>query len=211
MPVTELVDGEDFHAFRARATQAERDRAGRILYEFAFRSLYQHGIFNADPHPGNYLFCADGRVAFLDFGCVQRFSRETIVSLARVRQQLTAGVRGAPLRAAVAELFALAGQVDDQVWEIAERFLVESFRPLWAPQPYRHARAHTEALTRDMVRAKVLFARQVLRTGVTEPKAPGVVFLSRINFGLMSILADLEAEGAFREIMEAIDRDAGLA
>ena len=30
-------------------------------------------LFNADPHPGNYLFHDDGSVSFLDFGCVKRF------------------------------------------------------------------------------------------------------------------------------------------
>ena len=35
-----------------------------------FRSLVG-GMFNADPHPGNYIFQPDARIAFLDFGCVQ--------------------------------------------------------------------------------------------------------------------------------------------
>ena len=35
--------------------------------------------FNADPHPGNYLLMADGRVAFLDFGMTKKLDREQIV------------------------------------------------------------------------------------------------------------------------------------
>ena len=35
--------------------------------------LFRHAIFNGDPHPGNYLFDAEGKVTFLDFGCVRRF------------------------------------------------------------------------------------------------------------------------------------------
>jgi predicted unusual protein kinase regulating ubiquinone biosynthesis (AarF/ABC1/UbiB family) len=70
---TELVDGRSLYAFAAASTEAERDRAGEIVFSFAFRSIFRHAAFNADPHPGNYLFPPDGRVAFLDFGCVRYF------------------------------------------------------------------------------------------------------------------------------------------
>jgi hypothetical protein len=32
------------------------------------------GVFNGDPHPGNYRFSPDGDVTFLDFGMVKRWS-----------------------------------------------------------------------------------------------------------------------------------------
>ena len=30
--------------------------------------IFEHGFFHGDPHPGNILACADGRIALLDFG-----------------------------------------------------------------------------------------------------------------------------------------------
>src|SRR5437763_7035741 len=62
-------------------TQDQRDKAGETIFRFAFRSLYRFHAFNADPHPGNYLFQPDGRVAFLDFGVVRRFSSEEMAQL----------------------------------------------------------------------------------------------------------------------------------
>lgn len=56
------------------------DAAARVLNEFVGHSIQIHGLFNADPHPGNYLFHDDGSVTFLDFGCVKRWSRETTSS-----------------------------------------------------------------------------------------------------------------------------------
>src|SRR4029453_290286 len=56
------------------ADQALRDRWGEGVYRFFFGSLARFGMFNADPHPGNYLFHDDGTVTFLDFGCVKRMS-----------------------------------------------------------------------------------------------------------------------------------------
>lgn len=36
--------------------------------ECSLRQLLEHGFFHADPHPGNLLAMADGRLAYLDFG-----------------------------------------------------------------------------------------------------------------------------------------------
>src|SRR3954468_11079346 len=56
------------------ADQHLRDRWGEVVDRFFFGSISRFGMFNADPHPGNYLFHDDGTVTFLDFGCVKRLS-----------------------------------------------------------------------------------------------------------------------------------------
>src|SRR5438270_9753991 len=56
------------------ADQALRDRWGEVVDRFFFGSISRFGMFNADPHPGNYLFHDDGTVTFLDFGCVKRMT-----------------------------------------------------------------------------------------------------------------------------------------
>jgi predicted unusual protein kinase regulating ubiquinone biosynthesis (AarF/ABC1/UbiB family) len=70
---SELSDGARF-AEVTRWPQRERDLAAETIYRFVFRSLYEIGAFNGDPHPGNYLFHRGGRVTFLDFGLVKHFS-----------------------------------------------------------------------------------------------------------------------------------------
>src|SRR5438105_7335868 len=54
--------------------QELRDRWGEAIDRFWFGSIARFGMFNADPHPGNYLFHDDGTVTFLDFGCVKRMT-----------------------------------------------------------------------------------------------------------------------------------------
>ena len=75
--VTEYVEGVGFEAIR-KLPQPERDRFGEIVFRFSFGSIYHLQHFNADPHPGNYLLAADGRVAFLDYGMTKRLDREQI-------------------------------------------------------------------------------------------------------------------------------------
>src|SRR3954470_8601353 len=68
--VSEYIEGERFEAVRG-LEQAARDRYGEIVFRFYFGLLYRNRIALGDPHPGNYLLCPDGRVAFLDYGLVR--------------------------------------------------------------------------------------------------------------------------------------------
>ncbi len=65
--VTELVAGEGFEQIRTEPDEV-RDRIGEIVFRFYYGSMFRHGRFSGDPHPGNMIRLADDRVAFLDFG-----------------------------------------------------------------------------------------------------------------------------------------------
>ena len=84
---TELSDGTRF-AELARWPQRERDLAAETIYRFVFRSLYEIGAFNGDPHPGNYLFHRGGRVTFLDFGLVKHFTATELGPLLQLNRDI---------------------------------------------------------------------------------------------------------------------------
>jgi hypothetical protein len=69
--VTEFVEGTGFEELKGYSHE-ERDRLGEIIFRFYFGCLYRHGQFSGDPHPGNSLLLADGRMAFFDFGLFKR-------------------------------------------------------------------------------------------------------------------------------------------
>ena len=69
--VTEFVRGTGFEVLKG-SPQADRDRVGEILFRFYFGCMYRHRQFSGDPHPGNSMLLADGRVAFFDFGLFKR-------------------------------------------------------------------------------------------------------------------------------------------
>ncbi len=71
---SEWVDGLTWAEFEETASPAARQRAGEILFRFAQGSIHRHGVFNGDPHPGNYRFTREGSVTFLDFGLVKRWT-----------------------------------------------------------------------------------------------------------------------------------------
>ncbi|MET8800755.1 AarF/ABC1/UbiB kinase family protein [Nocardia sp. NPDC004568] len=75
--VTEYLAGTAFEDIR-RMPPAERDRVGEIIYRFYVGSLFNFNEFCGDPHPGNVLLAADGRVGFLDFGLFNRMDPEHV-------------------------------------------------------------------------------------------------------------------------------------
>jgi len=74
--VTEWLDGVGFAAMQELG-QDERDRIGEIVFRFYFGCMYRHHQFSGDPHPGNCLLLADGRVGFLDFGLFKHIDART--------------------------------------------------------------------------------------------------------------------------------------
>ncbi|HWV85353.1 MAG TPA: AarF/ABC1/UbiB kinase family protein [Capillimicrobium sp.] len=69
--VSDFVEGVGFEAIKARS-QEERDRVGEVMFRFYFGLLNRERLVAGDPHPGNVLLCADGRVCFLDFGLMRK-------------------------------------------------------------------------------------------------------------------------------------------
>ncbi len=79
---TTWIDGLSFEEWmETDPDQETRDRMGEAMFEFYVGSLFRHGLYNGDPHPGNYLFLDDGRIAMLDHGCTREFPRSFIDKL----------------------------------------------------------------------------------------------------------------------------------
>ena len=57
---------------RTEPSQAERDHFGQLLFDTFMRCTFALHRLQADPHPGNYLFMADGQLGLLDFGCTRQ-------------------------------------------------------------------------------------------------------------------------------------------
>jgi predicted unusual protein kinase regulating ubiquinone biosynthesis (AarF/ABC1/UbiB family) len=75
--VSEWVEGIGFEEVK-ELPQEEKDRFGEIVFRFCFGSIYHLQHFNADAHPGNYLWMDDGKVAFLDFGMTKHLDTDQI-------------------------------------------------------------------------------------------------------------------------------------
>lgn len=194
-----FVEGRSLEAFVGEASRAERDRMGRALYRFAFGTLIQHGLFHADPHPGNLLFSADdrGRLCVLDYGCVQPIDAEACADIAAL---LRAAVEGRELGALAMNALGVS-EVDDVTREATVRIVERVLAPVVEPQPFRFTPGFAMGISKAVIDAKLeLSTRYLTRRGRLTFERDGVMFVVRNLFGLASIWGTLEAEGDYRAL-----------
>ena len=181
--VTTWEPGLDLDAFLATSPPQElRDRVGAALFDVYFGTLYRHGLFHADPHPGNYAFRADGAVVVYDFGCAREFDRDTVRALATLAHAV-GGDREEEIRAAFG---ALGGEVPAgaKAYDHVHRLLRGFFMPLLTPGPHVVDGSVNMAMG-EIARDKRMLMRM---------RMPGkLLFLFRIRFGLYAVLSRLEA------------------
>jgi predicted unusual protein kinase regulating ubiquinone biosynthesis (AarF/ABC1/UbiB family) len=83
--VLEYVDGTRIDRLHARLASGELQLQTLMatLVDVYIKMMLEDGLFHADPHPGNLLVDAAGRVVLLDFGMVIRVERAVQVRLVR--------------------------------------------------------------------------------------------------------------------------------
>jgi ubiquinone biosynthesis protein len=118
--VMQLLAGTPLDAADAVIADQALDRQALAcaLLEFMLRQIMLDGVFHADPHPGNVLVLADGRLGLLDFGSVGRLDASVRSALQRL---LLALDRGDPLGAsdALLEVTLRPDEIDQQRLERA--------------------------------------------------------------------------------------------
>jgi predicted unusual protein kinase regulating ubiquinone biosynthesis (AarF/ABC1/UbiB family) len=202
---SELCEGRSLQQIAELEAQAARDRYGRILTRFVMESTYQHGLFNADPHPGNYLFPADGRVVFLDFGCVKELPPWMLEGMkAYVQAALRANRSGAEAdwdgfdQAIVRALKLDPGQ--PVVYRIYREFLLYILRPYLTQGPFEFTAEYSgESVDRVLESARqAVFAQgRWPRIPVLPPIPVDYTLLNRLQFGFYSVLTRIRARVDF--------------
>jgi len=192
---SEWVEGKRWEEFLATSTEADRQRAAEIVYRFYQGSVHRYGLFNGDPHPGNYLFHDDGTVTFIDFGLVKRWSPGEWDRLAPL---LDAVLADDPERTA-AQLVEAGflppdhGVPVQRVWEYVSRpyvpLLTERFR-------------YTQAWVRDALQTLVDVPGHYRDLVAKLDMPPSFVILDRVVWGVSGVLGRLEAEAGWRAIVE---------
>jgi predicted unusual protein kinase regulating ubiquinone biosynthesis (AarF/ABC1/UbiB family) len=193
---TELAEGARFDELLTWS-QEEKNLAAEAIYRFVFGSLYRLGAFNGDPHPGNYLFRPGGRVTFLDFGLVKRFTEDEIELLARMSETFAVQRDMKAFREVVAE----AGFLKDST-RFTDAQLRDYFKHFWEFVLEDEPMTTTPEWSSESVRrffdptgehGEIMRAANV-------PAA--FVILQRINLGLGAVLGELRATCNWRRIAE---------
>lgn len=197
---TELAHGRTLQEVAEQDSQEERDRWGTALVRGISTTLYGHGLLYADPHPGNYLFADDGRVVWLDFGCVKEMPERR---RADMRRYLSCAIR-ATRTGDPADWAAFDRAIQDAlhldpsqptVYAAAREFLLYCLRPLVEDRDFEFTPEFTAGTFEIVLEAK---KKTVLRKGVPKiedvPRIPAdYTFMNRLQWGFYSVLTTLRA------------------
>jgi len=188
---TDLVEGFGWSELLQRP-QAERDRAGEVIFRFVFRSLYRMGAFNGDPHPGNYIFHDDGTVTFLDFGLVKHFSPEEMATFGSMVKAAAVDHDDAEFRS----ILERAGMLQPDA-PVTTEAVGEYFSHFYDTVRTDAEMTWTREYANSIVR-HTFDRTSPISQYATVPRA--FVFIQRINLGLYALLGELGARGNYRRI-----------
>jgi hypothetical protein len=188
-----LASGQRWHAALS-AGAGLRDQWGEVIFRFSLGSLRRLGLFNADPHPGNYLFHDDGTVTFLDFGCVKRFTGEHIATLRGIVQACVDG--NADRLYPVLEAAGFVDAADSPSSAELLTWFSEPLKPLTEPQPFTYTLDYAAAVVNSEFSPFGEFSQVTRRIRLH----PDYLMLTRIDLGLTAVLAGLRATGQWAAI-----------
>jgi hypothetical protein len=194
----DLVDGLRC-ADAVQAGSELRDRWGEAIFRFTLGSMRRIRLFNADPHPGNYLFHPDGTVTFLDFGCIQRTTRQQVDAMAQLTQATTERNPDKAQEWAVA-----AGFVDPADPPTPAELLAwcdTGFEPMLAPQPFTYTTEHAARMAHDGFSPYGPHA-EVLRKLTAHSD---YLSMGRVELGMTAVLGALRATGPWNAIRQELD------
>ena len=186
---TEFARGATLEQAQGSSEELRRQYA-ETLWRFVFKGYLLGGVFNADPHPGNYLFHSDGTLTFLDFGCVQPLGDTQLLRARRVHH---AALRGdvVEFERRVVELLGLQG---GKYQDVALDYTKQCFAPLFE-SPFHITRSYVAGLVRQIQDLKNVM---LTRDKSFVPLPPNMVFMNRLQFGFYSVLARLDVTVDYR-------------
>ncbi|HEY5153905.1 MAG TPA: AarF/ABC1/UbiB kinase family protein [Acidimicrobiales bacterium] len=191
---TEWVEAMTFAELEAGADGATRARAAEALFRFAQGAIVRERQFNADPHPGNYRFRADGRLVALDFGLVKTFGDHEWAQLAPLLDAVLDHDPAATVRAMVGAGFLAAdhGLDPDRVFAC-----VSAPYRAYLSETFTFTPAYVGDALRVLLDARGPFADVLAALDMP----PSFVLLDRVVWGVSSLLGRLEATNVWRGIV----------
>jgi predicted unusual protein kinase regulating ubiquinone biosynthesis (AarF/ABC1/UbiB family) len=193
--VSEWLDGTPLSKIISDGATEQRDRAGSLLALLHYSAPARAGLLHADPHPGNFRICPDGRLGVVDFGAVARLPDGSPEPLGRLTRYALEGNGEAVMRELREQGF-LRQNVDVTPTQVMD-YLSPILDPLRTP---------TFTFTREWMRAQASRLadprREEAQVGRLFNLPPSYLLIHRVTLGSIAVLCQLGATAPFRELAE---------
>ena len=173
-------------------TAAERFRVARQLINASWGPFMATGLIHADPHPGNYIVCPDGRLGVLDFGATRWIPLDFAHAYGEI---LRRGLGGEDQR--YVDALAHVGFVFRADAPTTEAWLQAIARIIERPLLSDHYDWETCRISSDLLRFKT---RNPTFALMCRPPEASLMFYRSIA-GVAGDLRILRAKGNFRQAM----------
>jgi predicted unusual protein kinase regulating ubiquinone biosynthesis (AarF/ABC1/UbiB family) len=199
---TEFATGNSLEQ-AAEEPEPLRRAYAETMWRFVFKGTLVSAKFNADPHPGNYIFHPDGKITFLDFGCVQALEGERLNYSRGMHFAALRGDERAFAKHAALMLETKGGRYEKLVVDFCRHCLEPIFQ-----SPFRITRAYAASL---VTHARALADEvRAMKAGEFVPMPAGMLFMNRLQFGFYSVLARLDVEVDYGTVERAFLSEAGI-
>ena len=176
------------------------ERIARNGAEVYLEMIFEHGLYHADPHPGNLLVLEGGVIGLLDFGMVGRISESLREQLEDVLIAIAAGDPN-QLASALLRIGTPPLALDDHAFAVDVEDFVDHF-------------GHQEVSKFDMAGALTELFRLVRRHGVVLPAQLGMLLKLLVllegtarklqpDFSLLEVLAPMQKRITLRRLSPA--------
>ncbi len=192
---TDYIEGLNFYS-ALNEPQSQLDNFGETIFRFVFRSLYRLKTFNGDPHPGNYIFLPNGKVAFLDFGFSRSFSQSEISDFMEMIHYAVIDPSPKMFRETIERNGLLRSNAPISDAEVYDYFL-PYYKIVLEAIPMTISEEYSNSLLSHSFDRKSSLSKYV-----NVPRS--FVVVQRINLGLYAILAQMRATSNWRKIAEEI-------
>jgi predicted unusual protein kinase regulating ubiquinone biosynthesis (AarF/ABC1/UbiB family) len=193
--ITEWIDGTPLSRIISAGTHEQRDRVGYLLALLHYSAPTRASLLHADPHPGNFRLCADGRLGVVDFGAVARLPGGIPTPLGQIMRNAIDG-NGEALMAVLYE----QGFIRPGI-RVEPRQIMHYLGPATEPLTVERFTFSRAWMRQQAVRVSDP-RREEAQIGRLFNLPPSYLLVHRVTLGSIAVLCQLEATVPSRTLAE---------
>lgn len=173
--------------------QEMRNQIGQRLWDFYQYQIHQLKFIHADPHPGNFIITADGKLGVIDFGCVKSLPDDFYTSYLQLLQSGADNIRSADFESALSDLNMLYDSDSPEERKYILKLFSEMFQLVGQPLfQDSFDFSDSEYFKKIYTQGENLSKDKELR-GLSTRGSHHFIYFNRTYFGLYQLLHQLSA------------------